>query len=68
MEEIIVEETCRKCGSPEKIWDDNKGRYNCAQCGKKRRKVQKTGYTDNKKVLSWWQIRKKVKRFLDEFN
>lgn len=48
-DEVIVEQTCHKCGSPEKIWNDNKGRYDCLQCGKKWEMIQSTGYKDSSK-------------------
>jgi hypothetical protein len=54
-EEVIVEQKC-KCGSTEKIWNDNKGRYDCLQCGKKWKMIQKTGYKGTGKkirVLKW---------------
>ena len=27
-------DACKKCGSEEKYWDDNKKRYRCMNCGK----------------------------------
>lgn len=63
IEEIIIEETCRKCGSPEKIWNERRGRYDCMQCGKKWIKIQRTGYNGEGKTLKWWKVFKTINKF-----
>lgn len=58
MTDKIIEDTCRKCGSYEKIWNNIKERYDCMQCGKKWQKIQKTGYKGDGKPIKLWKTLK----------